>query len=307
MKGLLLIDGSLLAYRCHEAMPDLSNAGGTPTGLEYGFLRTIESLQRKYPQFELVLVWDCPTAKQKAAKIDPQYKANRQPSEDKRGMWRRVESLRERVLDNVWSWAFQRGVEADAIMFDIAMQATDKCLLYTNDEDLLQTIEGDRVVQLKSHRSTIYEWDEEKVREKFGVRPYQLPLLRACLGDKSDNLPGCGCLNRGKLAEAVRDCTEIKHAGDRTCPVPDRLVEYMPTRPNWFGPKTSEKWKAFVDSGQLHRNFKLMQLTALPQEVLIDPPLRRAEPVVEALLEWEIRTLKLCSVFLAGTSAEEEF
>lgn len=307
MSDLLLIDGSLLAYRNHEAMPDLSSSAGVPTGLEYGFLRTIESLQRKYPKFRIVMVWDCPTARSEAAKVDSQYKANRTGSSDKRDMWKRVKALRRRVLENVWPWAFREGAEADTLMHNLAhaCPSASRVLLYTNDKDLLQTVVNDRIVLLKSHRSSIYEWDEEKVREEFAVRPWQLPLLRACLGDKSDNLPGCGCLNKGKLAEAVRDASGNIQG---ICPTPDKLIEYMPTRPNWFGPKTFAKWNAFVESGQLHRNFELMKIKKdIYNPVEIVEPRGEKQPVTEALLEWEIRSLKMCSEFLAGTSLEEEF
>ena len=43
-----IIDGLNLAYRAHNANFELSTAAGAPSGMFYGFIRTLFSLKRKY-------------------------------------------------------------------------------------------------------------------------------------------------------------------------------------------------------------------------------------------------------------------
>ncbi|KKN73366.1 hypothetical protein LCGC14_0401790 [marine sediment metagenome] len=334
MSEFMLIDGSLMAYRYYEAMPDLSNSSGTPTNVEYGMLRGLESLERKYPDAQLVLVWDSPKAKSEKQKIDPLYKANRSPG-GKRGLWSRLERLKERVIRHRWANAKLDGIEADEVMYSIArhlapayphetnIPSKNLVLLYTNDEDLLQTI-TDNIIVLKSHQSKIFEWDGEKVVEKFGVHPHQLPLLRAALGDKSDNLPGCGCLGRPKLAQAVREAFKVAFESRQVSAGPADLVKNIAeNHVTWFGPKTRVKWDGFVASGQLHRNFELMQIRLNPDveterefyrsnhvrkvTMLWVEPTLEVEPVAEALAEWEIKSLRMCKEVFAKAEDDEEF
>lgn len=333
MSEFMLIDGSLMAYRYYEAMPDLSSSTGIPTGLEYGLLRGLESLQKKFPDAKIVMVWDSPKAKSIKQKIDPLYKANR-PKGDKSDLWSRLERLKSRVLNHRWAHASLDGVEADEIMHTISRElaplppaggpSSHLIMLYTNDEDMLQSITENTIV-LKSWKSKLYEWDEDKVKEKFEVSPLQLPLLRACLGDKSDHLPGCGCLGQPKLAQAVREAFKIAAETEQREAGPADLIQNIKdNHVTWFGPKTAIKWNDFVGCGQLRRNYELMKIkhnldVSVSYEfmrsnkkqvstMLWTEPTYNDVPVAEALAEWEIKSLRMCKeVFVDVEDDDEEF
>ena len=50
---MILVDASMLAHRTHAKMDFLKNSAGIPTGMEFGFLRTIQVLQKKLPNMTM--------------------------------------------------------------------------------------------------------------------------------------------------------------------------------------------------------------------------------------------------------------
>ena len=66
--------------------------------------------------------------------------------------------------------------------------AVDKVIIGSPDKDLAQCVEGKKVV-MWSTRKKEYT-DENGVKEKFGVKPKQIPDYLALAGDASDGIPG---------------------------------------------------------------------------------------------------------------------
>jgi 5'-3' exonuclease len=64
----------------------------------------------------------------------------------------------------------------------------DQVLILTPDKDLMQCVEGDRVVTYNRRESK--RFTEEDVREKFGVYPHSIPDYLALVGDTADGVPG---------------------------------------------------------------------------------------------------------------------
>ena len=80
------------------------------------------------------------------------------------------------------------GYEADDVIGTIATQAVDlEVIILSGDRDLLQLVNG-RVKVLSpvvGVKNTVL-YDEEKVKEKFGVTPEQFVDYKALVGDASD-------------------------------------------------------------------------------------------------------------------------
>lgn len=64
----------------------------------------------------------------------------------------------------------------------------DQVVLCSPDKDLLQCVEGNRVVVCDRMRDKTY--DEASVREKFGIAPESVPDYLALVGDTADGIPG---------------------------------------------------------------------------------------------------------------------
>ena len=56
------------------------------------------------------------------------------------------------------------------------------------DKDLMQLVEDPISTMMNTMSHQIF--DEQKVFEKFGVKPNQIRDLLALVGDSSDNIPG---------------------------------------------------------------------------------------------------------------------
>ncbi|MCA9611873.1 MAG: flap endonuclease, partial [Myxococcales bacterium] len=64
----------------------------------------------------------------------------------------------------------------------------EKVFLASPDKDLLQCVEGTRVVQLDRRKDV--ELDEDAARAKLGVSPESVPDYLALVGDTADGIPG---------------------------------------------------------------------------------------------------------------------
>lgn len=293
MKGFMLIDMSMLMYRCMHRMDDeIKNSKGLSTGLEFGSLRSLQGLGKKYPDHKIVLCFDSKTDKRD---IDENYKANRSEMQD-------TTKLRIGVFQGfckkIYAWSSKDGLEADDVMFSLSTlsivqnESFERRLplqhyIYTNDNDLLQAVSG-TVTVLKSFRSNLYEWGPDKVLEKYGVVPERLPLFRAFAGDSSDNLPGVNRIPKKKLAAFVNSLEE----STPDCTVANDI--------DMFSENMQAEIIAFTSMGQLDRNYKLMHLTYQHCEI-IEPS---GEEISTMLKYWEIFSLNICKE-LVDLSNEE--
>ena len=90
------------------------------------------------------------------------------------------------------------GYEADDVIGALARQAREaglETVIVTGDADTMQLVApGVRVLYPKPAKtfSDAALFDQEAVREKYGVPPSQMADLKALIGDVSDNIPGVG-------------------------------------------------------------------------------------------------------------------
>jgi 5'-3' exonuclease len=100
--------------------------------------------------------------------------------------------LAERALETIGVvvWPMEE-FEADDALATAAERFADdveEVVICTPDKDLAQCVIGTRIVQRDRRRRITY--DEDGVREKFGVSPVSIPDWLALVGDSSDGYPG---------------------------------------------------------------------------------------------------------------------
>ena len=90
----------------------------------------------------------------------------------------------------------EAGLEADDLIGSLAKKFSGKeniqIIILTGDRDAFQLIMGNRVVvetPLKGISET-FIYNENAVKEKFGIVPNQLVDYKGLVGDQSDNIPG---------------------------------------------------------------------------------------------------------------------
>lgn len=194
LSPLILVDGSSYLFRAYHVpyLQALSTADGHPTGAITGVLNMIKSLQKDYPNGNVVVIFD---AKGKTFRNDlyPEYKANRPPMpEDLRCQ---IEPIHKIITAMGLPLIVKEGVEADDVIGTLAQQASElgfETVISTGDKDMAQLV--NQHVRLINTMTDV-ELDEKGVIEKFGVRPDQIIDYLALMGDKVDNIPGvdkCG-------------------------------------------------------------------------------------------------------------------
>lgn len=219
LSPLILVDGSSYLFRAYHVpyLQALSTADGHPTGAITGVLNMIKSLQKEYPNGNIVVIFD---AKGKTFRNDlyPEYKANRPPMPD--DLRCQIEPIHKIITAMGLPLIVKEGVEADDVIGTLAQQATEQgfeTVISTGDKDMAQLVSPH--VRLINTMTNV-ELDEQGVIEKFGIKPNQIIDYLALMGDKVDNIPGvekCGpktavkwLLEHGTLENVIANADSVK-------------------------------------------------------------------------------------------------
>ena len=230
MKKLVLIDGNAIMHRAFHALPPLNNQDGKPTNAVYGFfmmlLKIVEDLQPEY----LVVCFDrkAPTFRKQ---MYVGYQATRpKMSDDLSPQFKMV----HKALDEAKIKHFGvDGYEADDLIGTISKQAKTlnlQTIIVSGDRDLLQLVNG-QVLMLAPiiGMTKMTMFDEIKVREKYGLEPWQIVDYKALVGDASDNYPGVSGIGpktaSGLLAKYQTLEGIYEHLGELTPQLQEKLAQ----------------------------------------------------------------------------------
>ena len=186
---LFLLDLSGYVFRAYHALPPLTSPTGEPTNATYGMVGMLTKLVDERRPAYLGVAMDSPTRGGFRSELDPRYKAHRPPApEDLKVQMKRCRELVEAYRIPIFSG---EKLEADDLIAVAVARAKDKGLrvvIASSDKDLMQLVDGDRVVLWDAMRDRVF--GPEEVRAKLGVPPEQVRDLLALVGDTSDNVPG---------------------------------------------------------------------------------------------------------------------
>jgi DNA polymerase-1 len=199
-KKVTIVDGKNLLWRNADAFSELSahvDGEEIRTGGMYGFVAGLLRVRSRY-RAPVIVAWE--GTDNFRLKLWPDYKKKRTedatPAHEE--LSREVVASEAR-LNELLSYAGVRqyyGVqcEADDVLATVATVLQPKgyeVTIYTGDSDLRQLAgPGITVVSPGFRGSKETPYDFHAVRARYGVRPRQLPLLKALAGDSSDGIPG---------------------------------------------------------------------------------------------------------------------
>ncbi len=189
---LVIVDGYGLLFRAFFAPgPYLSTAEGLPTAALFGFTNSLLSVLEQEKPDAIYVAWD-PPGKTFRHDSYEDYKGHRpEAAEDLR---RQLPVARQLVEAFGIAAAEVPRFEADDLIGTLASRAVKEgyeVVIVTGDTDQLQLV-GDGV-KVKMVRRGVTEsklYDEEAVRERYGIPPERIPDFKALVGDTSDNIPG---------------------------------------------------------------------------------------------------------------------
>lgn len=198
----LIVDGMSLVHRSRWAFREMTNSKGEISGHFYGFLVTLQSQKRKHPECKIVVAWD--SRPQRRINVYADYKANRNHTDFGDG----IRDIKTVLSSLNITQAQKEGEEADDVIAALCRKYVNEgsfVYIYARDKDLLQLVQDGKVVVLWPNNGSNPEtpFDEEKVRDKFGVDSKGLKSYLVFRGDDQDNIPGIPHLRSKTIVRLV--------------------------------------------------------------------------------------------------------
>lgn len=208
-----LIDASVYVFRAYYSMPpDMLDRDGNPAHAIFGFARFLGDLiERARPRY-LAVAFDESLASSFRNRIDPAYKANREPAPADLKL--QFERCRE-FCRHVGVADFGSGeYEADDIIGTLHARSRAAGLpatLVTRDKDLAQLVrEGDIYWDYTANQRLAYH----EIEEHFGVVPERYADYLALTGDAVDNIRGVPGVGPKTAAALLKDFVSLEEVYD---------------------------------------------------------------------------------------------
>jgi len=207
MKTVFILDGDFYARKSYHAFLKFS-VGDRKTGLCFGFINSLSRLIKHNPH-DLIVTWGDMRENLWRREIFPDYKKHR--DETPVDFIEQCEELKGLLSAlGVCQMEFNRE-EADDIIAHLCNSYPKdwKIHIYSNDHDMLQLIEQDRIVVVREKRQGEVEvFNDASVLQNYEVTVKELLLLFAMTGDKGDDIEGLeriGPKTAAKIINGTKD------------------------------------------------------------------------------------------------------
>lgn len=265
---VLIIDGLNTFIRCWTSIPTLNDNGDHVGGVT-GVLKSIGYAIRQVEPTRVIVAFDGQGGSKNRKKIFGEYKANRSgkqlrvnraynemmnDEEERESMKRQFVWLMDMLDYLPVTTMIYDGIEADDTMAYITtnlLKEDEQGVLMSTDKDFLQLVDEKTIVWSPTKKKI---YNQNRIKEEFGLDPKNLLLYRVLDGDSSDNIPGvygCGLKTVLKRFPEVTEDREI--SVDEFLELTERKVE-----------ETKGKIKIYKDilnaKDQIIMNERLMQL-----------------------------------------------
>lgn len=199
---ILVVDAMNTLIRSFSLLKAMNPSGAHVGGL-VGFLRSLGYVTRIFDPTRVVIVWDGKGGSANRKNIDPNYKAQRATSRITHwGLYDTKEEETEALIGQLYRTQdyleclpvhqlVMEKLEADDIMAYIAKNASysnvKKCTIVSSDKDFLQLVDDTVEVYAPVKKKT---FTKDNIFEELKVLPENYNIVKALLGDNSDNLQG---------------------------------------------------------------------------------------------------------------------
>lgn len=261
---ILVIDAMNMLIRSFSLLKAM-NPTGTHIGGLVGFLRSLGYVTRIFDPTRVIVVWDGKGGSGNRQNIDPNYKAQRASSRITHwGLYDTREEEQEALINQLLrtkdyleclplQQIVMEKLEADDIMAWIAKKASTsnvkKCTIVSSDKDFLQLIDDTIEVYAPVKKKT---FTKDNIFEELKVLPQNYNIVKALVGDNSDNLQGVKGLGiKTIVSEFPKLLTEITNL-DYVYSVCEAKLDEKKSKKIF--PKIITQWD------RVETNFKLMDL-----------------------------------------------
>ena len=257
---ILVIDAMNTLIRSFSLLKAMNPSGAHVGGL-IGFLRSLGYVTRIFDPTRVVVVWDGKGGSGNRKNIDPNYKAQRATSRITHwGLYDTKEEETEALIGQLFRTQdyleclplhqmVLEKLEADDIMAYLALRASSagkKVTIVSSDKDFLQLVDNNIEVYAPVKKKT---FTKDNIFEELKVLPTNYNIVKALLGDNSDNLQGVKGLGIKTIVSQFPKLLTEKTDLDYVYKVAEEKLEEKK-----IFPKIIHNWD------RVETNFKLMDL-----------------------------------------------
>ena len=198
---ILVIDAMNMLIRSFSLLKAMNPSGHHVGGL-VGFLRSLGFVTRTFDPSRVIIVWDGKGGSANRKNIDPNYKAQRATSRITHwGLYDTKAEETEALIGQLFrtqdyleclpvQQLMMEKLEADDIIAYLAKTASGskkKLTIVSSDKDFLQLVDEYVEVYAPVKKKT---FTKDNIEEELQVLPENYNIVKALLGDNSDNLAG---------------------------------------------------------------------------------------------------------------------
>ena len=257
---ILIVDAMNTLIRSFSLLKAMNPSGAHVGGL-VGFLRSLGYVTRIFDPTRVIIVWDGKGGSGNRKNIDPNYKAQRATSRITHwGLYDTKEEETEALIGQLYrtqdyldclpvQQMMLEKLEADDIMAYLAKRASKagkKVTIVSSDKDFLQLIDDNIEVYAPVKKKT---FNKSNIFEELKVLPTNYNIVKALLGDNSDNLQGVKGLGIKTIVSEFPKLLTEKVNLDYVYKVAEKKLEDKK-----IFPKIIHNW------GRVITNFELMDL-----------------------------------------------
>jgi DNA polymerase-1 len=198
----MVVDAMNMLIRSFSLLKAM-NPDGTHIGGIVGFLRSLGYVTRIFDPTRVIVVWDGKGGSANRKNINPDYKAQRATARITHwGLYDTKQQEMEALIGQLIrvqeyleclpvAQVQMEKLEADDIMAYIAKQSSyskvKKCTIISSDKDFLQLVDDTVEVYAPVKKKT---FTKDNIFDELKVLPENYNIVKALLGDNSDNLKG---------------------------------------------------------------------------------------------------------------------
>ncbi len=204
---IVLVDGNSTLYRAYYAIKGLSTKNGFPTNAIFGFVQTINKIEKEFKPKKIFVAFDV-AKKTFRNDIYKDYKAGRPPMPE--DLLIQIKKVKEFLkFKGIPLWEFEN-YEADDVIATVAKKFSekDKVLIVTNDKDLFQIVD-ENISIFQAGKDKIFSIKETE--ERFGVPPEKVVDILSLMGDSSDNVPGVKGIGEKTALKIIKEFGSLEN------------------------------------------------------------------------------------------------
>ncbi|MDR0823280.1 MAG: DNA polymerase I [Endomicrobium sp.] len=217
MKKFYIIDGNAYIHRAYHALPPLSTSKNQQINAVYGFIKLLLKIKNNFKPDFLAVCFDYP-AKNFRHKLFEDYKANRKQLDDSLISQMPIARQAAQAL-NIAKVEID-GYEADDLIASIAQKNKKEnieTIVVTGDKDILQLVKDGEISVWNDSKDILY--NEQKVEEKYNIKPSQLLDMFALMGDASDNVPGVKGIGEKTAVKLIKEFGSLEKILDNAAQI----------------------------------------------------------------------------------------